>query len=77
MFRQLDSRENDGITVSLYWNDSAKDRPEEAEFQVEVFDVKDTQYFTLSIDTFENAREAYFHPFAVANRYLKSGKIAA
>lgn len=77
MSRELTSRFNAGITVSLLWDDSAKVDPTIPEFQVEVFDAKNDNHFVLALDTFQDAREAYFHPFATASRYLKSGKITA
>lgn len=77
MFREINHRDSDAISVALLWNDSAKDRPEEPQFKVEVTDAKEDQNFTLSLDNFEDAREAYYHPFGVANRYLKSGKVRA
>jgi hypothetical protein len=77
MFKEINNRESNGISVTLSWNDSAKDRPEEPQFLVEVSDVKENQNFTLSLDCFDDAKEAYYHPFGVANRYLKSGKVAA
>lgn len=77
MFRELNSRSNAGITVTLFWNDSPDSRLSEPEFRVDVFDVSTNQNFVLGLDTFTDAREAYYHPFGVANRYLKSGKVAA
>jgi hypothetical protein len=75
--RELTSRFNAGIEVTLFWNDSAESDPRFPEFHIAVIDISDGTNFTLSADTFEDAKECYYHPFGVANRYLKSGKIAA
>jgi len=77
MLRELDSRENDRITVRLLWNDSAKIDPTVSEFQVKVIDAKEGERFSISLDTFNAAREAYFHPYGVRDSLLKSGKVAA
>jgi hypothetical protein len=77
MFRELDGRNSAGISVTLFWNDSPDSNLSDPLYRVDVFDASNGQNFTLSLDTFQDAREAYYHPFGVANRYLKSGKVTA
>jgi hypothetical protein len=77
MLRELNQRSNGGITVSLLWDDSAKINPKVSEFQVRVSDDNGNRKFVFRLDNFEDAKEAYFHPYASRNLALKTGKIAA
>ena len=74
MLRELDERSNGGITVSIWWDDSAKNDPKVSEFQVKVSDVKSGELFTISLDTFELARSVFHHPYAYRDSLLKTGK---
>lgn len=73
-WRELDSREADGISVFLLWR---KGFENEDLFLVAVDDARTETSFNLNPETFEQARHCYYHPFASANSILKSGKIAA
>ena len=77
MLRELNERSSNGITVWLLWNDDAKNDPTKPEFQVKVMDVSDGDLFTIHADTFAQAREAYYHPFAMRNYALKTGRLKA
>ena len=75
MLRELTERGSNGITVWLLWNDSPDFSRDGYQFQVKVQDVKGEDLITIYCDTFEQAREAFHHPFAIRNSYLKSGRI--
>jgi hypothetical protein len=77
MLRELNERTNAGITVRLLWDDRGKVNPLISEFSVLVFDANGTQTMVFRLDNFDDAREAYYHPFASRNLALKAGKIAA
>ena len=77
MLRELTERSNGGITVRLLWDDSAASDGHSAEFQVHVFEGDEPANFVFMLDSFEEAREAYFHPYASRNLALKKGKITA
>lgn len=66
-FRELNSRESDGITVSFLYRDNAPNPPD---FKVHVSDSKTGADFTIEADTFEVAHHAYYHPMVAANRAL-------
>jgi hypothetical protein len=52
-------RENDGLTVDLYWeHDPCRDV-----FRVEVVDRREEQRLTLHASTGRAALEAFYHPF--------------
>lgn len=75
--REIDTRDSDGISVALLWDDSAKNDSSKHEFQVKVCDLRDEKLFTLLADNFSDAREAFYHPYGVANFYLKSGRMVS
>lgn len=77
MLKEINQRESDGVTVTFFWNDSAKNNPSVPEFKIVVIDAKCEENFTLDADTFEDAKECYYHPFASASRVLKTGKVSA
>jgi hypothetical protein len=77
MLRELNERNNGGIIVRLLWDDDAKNNPKLSEFQVRVFDSNGNRKMVFRLDNFNDAREAYFHPFASRNLALKTGKVAA
>ena len=77
MLKEINGRESDGISVTLLWEDSTKTNPTKPEFEVRVVDSKRGEDFAIQCDTFPQAKSAYYHPFAVANSALKSGRIAA
>jgi hypothetical protein len=77
MLKELRTRENDGIRVVLSYDDSSKERPEIPPLVVSVTDVKRSRDFRIACDTVDEANEAFYHPFATANRALKTGKVAA
>lgn len=73
LWQELTARDSDGINVSFQWRNYCN----EDEFRVHVLDNRDGTDFILNPQNFNEARECFHHPFAVANSVLKTGRIAA
>ncbi len=59
MARELDSRESDGLEISLVWY------PAEDAIAVQVLDTRTNERFEIPVDHVD-ARDAFDHPFAYA-----------
>jgi hypothetical protein len=68
--RELDRRFNDGINVTLLWNERTD------QVSVAVHDEKTGESFELAVDA-EDALTAFQHPYAYSSRGLTAPALAA
>jgi hypothetical protein len=72
MLAHFAHRENDGLTVDLYWEHG----PHHDAFRVEVVDSREQQRLTLHPATGKAALDAFYHPFSNDELTGRSGGFA-
>lgn len=77
MLKELDSRDSDGIIVSLFFETNSKNSPTISPLLVTVSDTRTEETISIPCETVKAAREAFAHPYAVADSILNPSRVAA
>jgi hypothetical protein len=73
--KEINQREADGISVTLYAHFDDFNKSEVVDISCRVIDSRNGTDFTISDIAPNEALETFYHPFAVGERVLLTGRV--